>query len=98
GQLLMSGQALSFSGPRSAMWHGLVYVPEDRLRSGLFLQRSTAENLVGATEHLRSMFGFLGKETNRAVTGISDFGIRCQGPDSPLGTLSGGNQQKVLLA
>ena len=98
GELLMSGQALSFSGPRSAMWHGLVYVPEDRLRSGLFLQRSTAENLVGATEHLRSMFGFLGKETDRAVTGISDFGIRCQGPDSPLGTLSGGNQQKVLLA
>jgi ABC-type sugar transport system ATPase subunit len=98
GELRMSGKPLSFSGPRSAMRHGLVYVPEDRLRSGLFARRSTAENLVGATEHLRARFGFLGKETDRAAAGISDFGIRCQGPDSTLETLSGGNQQKVLLA
>lgn len=80
------------------MQHGLVYVPEDRLRSGLFVRRSTAENLVGATKHLRARFRFLGKETGRAVTVITDFGIRCQGPDSTLETLSGGNQQKVLLA
>ena len=59
GELYMSGKPLSFSGPRSAMRHGLVYVPEDRLRSGLFVRRSTAENLVGATEHLRARFGFL---------------------------------------
>lgn len=98
GELLMLGKPLSFSGPRSAMRHGLVYVPEDRLRSGLFVRRSTAENLVGATEHQRARFGFLGKGTNHAAAGISDFGIRCQGPESPLETLSGGNQQKVLLA
>jgi ABC-type sugar transport system ATPase subunit len=80
------------------MRHGLVYLPEDRLRTGLFVRRSTAENLLGATEHLRARFGFLRKETDRAAAGISDFGIRCQGPDSTLETLSGGNQQKVLLA
>jgi ABC-type sugar transport system ATPase subunit len=98
GELRIDGKPMSFSGPRSAMRHGLVYVPEDRLRSGLFVRRSTAENLVGATEHLRARFGFLGKETSRAAVGISDFGIRCQGQDSALETLSGGNQQKVLLA
>jgi ABC-type sugar transport system ATPase subunit len=98
GELHLSGKPMSFSGPRGAMRHGLVYVPEDRLRSGLFAGRSTAENLVGATEHLLARFGFLGKEANRAAAGISDFGIRCQGPDSTLETLSGGNQQKVLLA
>jgi ABC-type sugar transport system ATPase subunit len=98
GELQVDGKLVSFSGPRSAMRHGLVYVPEDRLRSGLFARRSTAENLVGATEHLRAQFGFLGKETSKATAGISDFGIRCQGPDSTLETLSGGNQQKVLLA
>ena len=98
GELHMSGKPLRLSGPRSAMRHGLVYVPEDRLRSGLFVRRSVAENLVGATEHLRARFGFWGKETNRVAAGISDFGIRCQGPDSTLETLSGGNQQKVLLA
>ena len=98
GALSVSGKPLSFSGPRSAMRQGLVYVPEDRLRSGLFVRRNTAENLVGATEHQRARFGFLGKQTNKASAGISDFAIRCQGPDSILETLSGGNQQKVLLA
>jgi ABC-type sugar transport system ATPase subunit len=98
GELQVSGKALNLSGPRSAMRRGLVYVPEDRLRSGLFVRRTTAENLVGATEHLRARFGFLGKETDAAVAGISDFGIRCEGPNSTLETLSGGNQQKVLLA
>ena len=53
---------------------------------------------MGATEHLRARFGFLGKETARASAEISDLGIRCHGPDSTLETLSGGNQQKVLLA
>jgi|HubBroStandDraft_3_1064219.scaffolds.fasta_scaffold27656_2 ribose transport system ATP-binding protein len=98
GELHVAGKLVSLSGPRSAMRNGLVYVPEDRLRTGLFVGRSTAENLVGATEHLRARFGFLGKETNRANSAISDFGIRCQGQDSTLETLSGGNQQKVLLA
>jgi ABC-type sugar transport system ATPase subunit len=98
GELQIYDKSLSFSGPRSAMRHGLVYVPEDRLHAGLFVRRSTAENLVGATEHLRARFGFLGKETNTAIARISDFGIRCQGPASTLESLSGGNQQKVLLA
>jgi ribose transport system ATP-binding protein len=98
GELQMSGKTLSPSGPRSAMRHGLVYVPEDRLHAGLFVRRSAAENLVGATAHLRARFGFLGREIARAAAGISDFGIRCQGPDTTLETLSGGNQQKVLLA
>jgi ABC-type sugar transport system ATPase subunit len=98
GELQVAGKPLSFSSPRKAMRHGLVYVPEDRLRAGLFARCSTAENLVGATEHLRAQFGFLGNETSRAAAGISGFGIRCQGPDSTLETLSGGNQQKVLLA
>jgi ABC-type sugar transport system ATPase subunit len=98
GESRIAGKPVSFSGPRSAMRQGVVYVPEDRLRSGLFRRRSTAENLVGATEHLRAQLGFLGKQTIRAAAGISDFAIRCQGQDSALETLSGGNQQKVLLA
>jgi rhamnose transport system ATP-binding protein len=98
GESLVSGKPLRFTGPRSAMRHGVVYVPEDRLRSGLFIRRSTAENLMGATEHLRARFGFLAKESNRAAAGVSDFAIRCQRPASTLETLSGGNQQKVLLA
>jgi ABC-type sugar transport system ATPase subunit len=98
GEMLLDGKALRFSGPRSAMRHGLVYVPEDRLGAGLFLRRSVAENATGATKYLRAQFGFSGKEIARANTCISNFGIRCRRPESRLETLSGGNQQKVLLA
>jgi ABC-type sugar transport system ATPase subunit len=98
GEVQLAGKSLRLTGPRSAMWHGLAYVPEDRLGAGLFLRRSVAENATGATKHLRAQFGFLGKEIARANTCISNFGIRCRRPESALETLSGGNQQKVLLA
>jgi ABC-type sugar transport system ATPase subunit len=98
GELQLSGKPLRFSGPRGAMRHGLAYVPEDRMRAGLFARRSITENLLGATEYQRARFGFIGAEPGRAAAGIANFGVRCQGPDSPVETLSGGNQQKVLLA
>jgi len=98
GELKLLGKTVRLSGPRSAMQHGLVYVPEDRLRAGLFARRSTAENLAGATAHLRARFGCLRAETEKARAWIDDFGIRCAGPHCALETLSGGNQQKVLLA
>jgi ribose transport system ATP-binding protein len=98
GEVQLAGKSLRLNGPRSAMRHGLVYVPEDRLGAGLFLRRSVAENATGATKHLRARFGFSGREIERASTSISNFGIRCLRPESTLETLSGGNQQKVLLA
>lgn len=98
GELQLSGKPLHVSGARDAMRHGLVYVPEDRMRAGLFVRRSIAENLLGATEHLRARFNFVAKEMGRATQAIADFGVRCEGPDSSVETLSGGNQQKVLLA
>jgi ABC-type sugar transport system ATPase subunit len=98
GELQISGKALTFTSPRDAMRRGLVYVPEDRLRAGLFACRSAAENLVGATKHLRAQFGFVGKELDKAAAAVSDYGIRCQALSSALETLSGGNQQRVLVA
>ena len=80
------------------MRQGIIYIPEDRLRAGLFARRAVGENLVGATEHLRSRFGFSRAGAGTAQKWIDSFGIRCQGPTSLLQTLSGGNQQKVLLA
>jgi ABC-type sugar transport system ATPase subunit len=98
GEVQLGGKSLRLAGPRSAMRHGLVYVPEDRLGAGLFVRRSVAENATGATKHLRAHFGFSGEEIALASTCISNFGIRCRRPESTLETLSGGNQQKVLLA
>jgi ABC-type sugar transport system ATPase subunit len=98
GEFQVSGKPLRFSGPRSAMRDGVVYVPEDRLRAGLFVRLNIATNLVGATEYRRARFGFVAKETDKAAQAIADFRIRCGGTESKVETLSGGNQQKVLLA
>jgi ABC-type sugar transport system ATPase subunit len=80
------------------MRKGIIYIPEDRLRSGLFTRRSVGENLMGATGHLRSRFGLLRTDVGAADRAIRNFGIRCEEQNSPLQNLSGGNQQKVLLA
>jgi len=98
GVIQIFGNPLRHSGPRSAMRAGLVYVPEDRLLTGLFTGRSVAENLLGATDHLRARFGFLRKAVSNPSQWITEHNIRCQGPKALLQTLSGGNQQKVLLA
>lgn len=98
GEFYLLGKPLRTSGPRNALQHGIAYIPEDRLRSGLFSKRSVAENLSGATQHLRAQFGFTGTNSDVALQSISDFGILCHGPKALVQTLSGGNQQKVLLA
>ena len=98
GEFHLLGKPLRTSGPRSALQHGIAYIPEDRLRSGLFSKRSVAENLYGATQHLRAQFGFSSVNSDSARQWINDFGILCHGPKSLIQTLSGGNQQKVLLA
>ena len=98
GEFRLLGKPLLASGPRNALEHGVVYIPEDRLRSGLFSKQSVAENLSGATQHLRAQFGFNSTNLDAARQSIDDFGIRCKGPKSSVETLSGGNQQKVLLA
>ena len=98
GEFQLMGRTFAPSGPRNAMRQGVAYIPEDRLRSGLFSKRAVAENLSGATQHSRSKFGFVSTNSDAALQWIKDFEIRCHGPSSPLQTLSGGNQQKVLLA
>ena len=98
GELNLAGKPLRPSGPRSALQQGIAYIPEDRLRSGLFAKRAVEENLSGATQHLRSQFGFIGTRPDATEQWISSFGIICSGPNALIETLSGGNQQKVLLA
>ncbi|HSS97946.1 MAG TPA: sugar ABC transporter ATP-binding protein, partial [Terriglobales bacterium] len=98
GTLTLLGKSFRPSSSRDALQRGVAYVPEDRLRSGLFAKRSVAENLSGATQHLRSRLGFTSSVTEIGKQWISDFGVICSGPNAFIETLSGGNQQKVLLA
>jgi len=81
---------------------GVGIVPADRQRRGLALPMSIAENLaLGLRREPRFRSGLLlkwGALRKHATQRIADFDIRAEGPDQPVGALSGGNQQKVVIA
>lgn len=90
----------SHRSPRSARRAGIAYLPEDRKDQGLFLNRSIRENVGAASLERRSFAGFLRFSKDRAsVKKITDsVGLKSSSLDAPPTTLSGGNQQKVMLA
>lgn len=101
GTIKIDGKPVSISSVQKAIELGIGYVPEDRLTEGLFLERSIENNiLVTELDHLSALFGLLksgemDKETKRWVEELS---IATRNPELPVQTLSGGNQQKVVLA
>ncbi|MET7422005.1 sugar ABC transporter ATP-binding protein [Dactylosporangium sp. NPDC005555] len=78
---------------------GIAYVPEDRKAEGLLLPMSVRDNLALATLERRSVAGFVRRAAERAaVRDIMDrLAVRAASSRHPVGTLSGGNQQKVLM-
>lgn len=99
GQLLLHGRPVRIRSPRDAVAHGIAYVPEDRRRHGVILDLPVAHNLTLAI-HPRLFPGtWLRRHAERrlALESIRHLAIRTSGPDAPVATLSGGNQQKVAL-
>jgi putative multiple sugar transport system ATP-binding protein len=100
GTALMHGQPIDVSSVQKAVAHGIAYVTEDRKSLGLVLNSSIAHNTTLA--HLRevSRGGVIDEGREHAVA--SDFrrklGTRCASVHQPVVNLSGGNQQKVVLA
>ena len=88
------------ASPREAKRHGMALVPEDRRRQGLLLERPLRENISLANLGGVSSFGVLrrGREQSSAKHWIHTLQIKAAGPAALAGTLSGGNQQKVLIA
>jgi rhamnose transport system ATP-binding protein len=78
----------------------VALIPADRYESGVVVQMSVAENLVLNQLGLVSQHGVLSrrKMIERAVTLVDQFEISTPGADAPVWTLSGGNQQKAVLA
>jgi simple sugar transport system ATP-binding protein len=101
GTVLVDGRRLADGDPKDAIRSGLAYVPEDRLGTGLVPELSITDNLVLKTAWSRpySRFGFIDRKAIKELTAklISDFDVAGQ-PQTPVGQLSGGNAQKVLLA
>ncbi|AUX47725.1 heme ABC transporter ATP-binding protein [Sorangium cellulosum] len=102
GRVLLRGRDVTGALPRALIDRGVSHVPEDRQRHGLVLSYSIADNLVLCT-YDRPPFaerGVLRDEARdeNAARLVKSFDIRAPGPGTPVSALSGGNQQKVILA
>ena len=101
GLLEIKGKKVKFGSVKDAMARGIGYVAEDRLTEALFLPQSiTLNTIVSHMEELSSKTGFLKEdEINREVNSwIKELSIVASDSGQPVQTLSGGNQQKVVLA
>jgi simple sugar transport system ATP-binding protein len=100
GQTRVSGQATRLRTPRAAMGHGIAYTSEDRKGEGVVDGLTVRENIVLALQARRGWMRPLPrKQVDELVASyIQQLGIRPADPEALLRNLSGGNQQKVLLA
>ncbi len=100
GVIEVDGAPVRFRSPAQALRRGLGLLPEDRKTQGLLLDRALRENVSLASLHRFTRFGFLRPaQEERIVRGLmADLRIAARGPGQPVMTLSGGNQQKVVLA
>ena len=100
GKIFIEGQEISIRNPRQAIAAGIGFITEDRKTEGLLLEKSIAENIELANLGKVSKSSVLSakKGTELVKRGISEFRIKCFGPEHECGNLSGGNQQKVVLA
>ncbi|MBE7550373.1 MAG: sugar ABC transporter ATP-binding protein [Anaerolineales bacterium] len=101
GRIYVDQKPVVIRSNRDAIAHGIGYLPEDRLTEGLFLEQSVARNVVVRTiGNLRGALGFtdprkINGQVNQWVEGLR---IKTSNPVLPVKTLSGGNQQRVVLA
>jgi AI-2 transport system ATP-binding protein len=98
GRVTLNGDILSKATPRLAADRGLVYLPEDRQQNGLFLEAALSWNMSAGIIHKLPFLLTRSPEAATANAFIKTLGIRSRGASQPVGRLSGGNQQKVLIA
>ncbi|MDI5976399.1 sugar ABC transporter ATP-binding protein [Amycolatopsis magusensis] len=99
GRVRLHGKEIHPKGPREALRHGIAFVPEDRRTSGLALEHSVLANTVLSVVGRIARFGVVpaARERRAAMSTAERLGITLSGLAAPAGSLSGGNQQKVVL-
>ncbi|MBN2657396.1 MAG: sugar ABC transporter ATP-binding protein [Spirochaetales bacterium] len=100
GEVKMNGKAIKIKTPLDAMKNGIGYLPEDRKGDGIIADLSVRDNIILALQVLKGFFkpfSPLQAETF-ANEFIKKLNIKTPTPDTPIKSLSGGNQQKVILA
>ena len=99
GEVRIHGKAVRIRSPRDAMAAGMGYLPEDRKELGLFLDMTIAENIAAARlDHFGTWSLQDGRIEELALDYMKRLNISAPSVHTRTGTLSGGNQQKVLLA
>lgn len=100
GEVRLDGRPIDVKSPADAVAHGIAYVPEDRRRHGVILEMSVADNATLAVLRKISDRGWLdfGREAALAAEYVDRLGVKTPSVAAPVGSLSGGNQQKVALA
>jgi len=101
GKIRIKGQEVVIDSVESAMKYNIGYVPEDRLSEGLFLPQSIADNIViSELENISSKTGIIDQKKRKAEIErwVKELGVATNNPANACNTLSGGNQQKVVLA
>ncbi|CAN5486112.1 sugar ABC transporter ATP-binding protein [soil metagenome] len=99
GTIRLAGKAVDITSPVSARQHGLALVPEDRKTQGLVLGNSIGENIALPSFARLARFGLrrFGREDEAAVRQVRRLAIACASQRQMSSTLSGGNQQKVVI-
>ena len=100
GSITIKGVAAPIASPSAAIARGLYLVPEDRKRSGLIVDFPIRENITLANLEAHAKRGLIdfGAEEKDALKQRQRLDIRSRGVSAPASSLSGGNQQKVVLA
>ena len=101
GSIRLDGKEVKLNSVTDAQKYGIALVPEDRLTEGLFLPQSSYKNIVVASfEELAKKGGILKEEDekNLSQSWVDEIGVATKDHTLPVSTLSGGNQQKVVLA
>lgn len=101
GEVFMNGQKVDISSPEDAVKYGIGMVPEDRKINGALLRMSIRENTVVAIlKQISNKVGFVDRKKERQITSEQIKALRIKTPSAEqlVSNLSGGNQQKVVLA
>ncbi len=100
GQVMMDGEKVRITKPRDAMKHGIGYLPEDRKQDGIVGDLSVRENIILAMQVMQGPMKPIprAKVEKYADEYIALLDIKTASTETPIKQLSGGNQQKVILA
>jgi len=100
GELLFAGKPVQFSSPRDAIIAGVGLCPEDRKHDGILGQLSIRENIILARQIKQGWWKYIGRAEQEDIANryVKELNIATSDIEKPIEQLSGGNQQKVILA